>query len=138
MNEITYKAYCMKCQKVTALLNVKQDGAWWDGRPKFIGGCETCGLQSYRPLAPKDENKIRKQHIADKNMADLHEKAMQAAQETRGMRHCPHCYTGVMVKVYEDQANPLNDDIKCVSCGYSGVTINVPEGFLLTKSKAKR
>lgn len=136
MSEINHKAYCMRCRKETNLLNSKQQGVWADKRPKFVGNCETCGLRLHRPFAPKDENKIRKQHIADKNMADLHEKAMQAAKETREIRRCPHCNVGVMVKVYEDPANPLNDEIKCVSCGCSGVTINVPDGFLLTRSKA--
>ena len=128
-----YKIYCMKCQKETSLLNVYQDGSWQDGRPKIYGTCDSCDRIRPAPVAPKEDTMPREQQQHEKNIEELHLRAIEGAEETsRVGEACPRCGgyirppTGVGLEV----------EISCINCGYSGVTLEVPHGYSLTKSKA--
>ena len=128
-----YKFYCMKCQKEGYLLNTYKDGYWQDGRPKIYGTCEDCGRIRPAPFAPKEDNMPREQQQHEKNIEDLHTRAIEGAEQTSKVGGtCPRCggYIGPPIGA------GLEVEISCINCGYSGITLDVPHGYSLTKSKA--
>jgi predicted RNA-binding Zn-ribbon protein involved in translation (DUF1610 family)/DNA-directed RNA polymerase subunit RPC12/RpoP len=130
--------YCMKCRARVNVVDVKQEGESSDGKPKLLGRCESCGIRML--CAWSTERPIRrKQHQSLENMAALHSKSLQAALDARNMTlACPNCKIGAIFKRHEDLDNPLNDDISCFQCGYSGPTVHPPHNYLLTRTKSKK
>ena len=127
-----YKFYCMKCQKEGYLLNTYKDGYWQDGRPKIYGTCDSCGRLRPAPFAPKEDNVPREQQQHEKNIAELHLRAIEGAAQTKITGDsCPRC--GGYIR--PPNGLGLEVEISCINCGYSEVTLEVPKGLLLTKSK---
>ena len=132
-NNETRWIWCMKCGKETRLLSVYKDGYWKDGRPRFYGICEGCGNQRRAPFAPKEDTVRKEQTQSEKNIAALHLRAMEGAEETSMIGDtCPRCSGYIRPPIGEG----LEVEISCMNCGYSGVTLEVPAGYSLTKSKA--
>jgi hypothetical protein len=129
----TRRFYCMKCRKEGNLLNVYQEGYWEDERPKFYGTCEDCGRKCLAPFAPKDDTVRKEATQSEKNIAELHSRALQAARDTRETESsCPRCGGYIRPPI----GDGLEVEVSCINCGYSGVTLEVPAGYSLTKSKA--
>jgi hypothetical protein len=127
-----YRIYCMKCQRESNLLNVYQDGSWQDGRPKIYGTCESCGRIRPAPFAPKEDNMPREQQQHEKNIEELHSRAIDGAEQTSKVGDtCPRCGGYIRPPI----GAGLEVEISCINCGYSGITLDVPHGFSLTKSK---
>jgi predicted RNA-binding Zn-ribbon protein involved in translation (DUF1610 family) len=126
--------YCMRCRSRVSVLDVKQEGYSPNGTPKLLGSCESCGIRML--CAWTSQGSVRREQTKPvENAAALHSKSIQAALDAREMTlACPNCGIGAIFKRHEDIDNPLNDDISCFQCGYSGPTVHPPDGYLLTKS----
>ena len=123
----------MKCQKEGYLLNTYKDGYWQDGRPKIYGTCESCGGIRLAPWVRKEENVPREQQQHEKNIEELHTRAMEGADQTSKVGDtCPRCGGYIRPPI----GAGLEVEISCINCGYSGITLDVPHGYSLTKSKA--
>ena len=130
--------YCFKCRSRVNVLDLIEDGIWANGRPRMLGDCESCGIRILCAWDRKESIR-QKQHQSLENMANLHSKSIQAALDAREMKvQCPNCKIGAIFKRHEDLDNPLNDDISCFQCGYSGPTVHPPPNYLLTRTKSKK
>ena len=130
----TANAYCMKCRSQRAILDTVEDGKWWDGRPKLYGTCEVCGIRILSPLSPKAGAVRREQDQAEKNIAQLHSKAVQNAKEALEIgNQCPRC-SGYM---RTPSGEGLEIEVSCLNCGYSGTTIPVPNGYMLKRTRGE-